>query len=462
MSDIVAVILAAGKGTRMKSNLPKALHQLCGKPMTRHIIDACRNSGIEKCIVVVGFGADEVKQGLGDDVDYVIQAKQEGSGDACRMAVPYLADFDGNVLVTSGDAPLLSSEIINALIDTHVKNNNDATVLTTELDDAAHYGRIIKENNNVIGIVEAKDAAPDQKKIKEINTAIYCFKAKPLCKYLALITNDNAQNEYYLTDVIGLMHKDNYKLGAYMTDDSDAVLGINDRVELAAQTAKLRLKTCERLMREGVTIIDPASTYIDGDAVIGKDTILYPQTYIEGKCVIGEGCIIGPGARLADMTLGNNVTVLFSNLTESEVGNDTKIGPFAHLRPGCKIGNKVKLGNFVEGKKAILEDRVSMGHLSYIGDSTVGEHTNIGAGTITCNYDGYNKSRTVIGKEAFIGSHTTIVAPAELGDGAFTAAGTVVTSDVPGDALAISRPPLTIKDGWVKKYRELMGKEKKK
>lgn len=463
MSNIAAVILAAGKGTRMKSKLPKALHKLCGKPMTRYIVDACRQSGIDRCIVVVGYGADQVMQGLGSDIEYVVQEDQLGTGHACREALPLLADLDGDVLVAIGDAPLLSSEIISGLIKEHRAADNDATILTTKLDDAKHYGRIIRnESNEVIGIVEAKDASPDQIEIDEINTAIYCFKAPVLRRYLHAISNENAQGEYYLTDVIGLMHADGCKLGSFITDDTDAVLGINDRVELAAQTAKIRRKILELHMLNGVTVVDPESTYVDIDVQIGQDTELNPQTYIEGQSIIGQNCVVGPSTRLSNMKIGDNVTIIFSDLADSTIGNGTRIGPFAHLRPGCVIGNNVKIGNFVETKNAAIEDRVSIGHLSYVGDASIGEHTNIGAGTITCNYDGFRKHRTIIGKEVFIGSHTTLIAPVEVGDGALTAAGSVITSDVPPDALAISRPELKIKEGKAKERRERLQKELEK
>lgn len=460
MSDVVAIILAAGKGTRMKSKLPKALHKLCGKPMTRYLVDACKASGIEECIVVAGFGADQVKQGLGDDIQYAIQEQQLGTGDACRRAMPLLGHFDGDVVVTIGDAPLITVDILGELLREHASSGNDATLLTTVLDDAAHYGRVVRADDRcVTAVVEAKDATPEQERICEINTAIYCFKLTFLRKYLEKIAPANAQSEYYLTDVIGMMSMDGCRIGAVITNDSDAVLGINNRLELAEQTTKIRRRIIERLMLDGVTVIDPASTYVDADVEIGADTVLYPQTYIEGKCRIGEGCVIGPSARLVNMEIGNDVTVLFSNLTDSVVGDGTRIGPFAHLRPGCKVGKRVKIGNFVEAKNTVIEDRVSMGHLSYIGDAFVGEHTNIGAGTITCNYDGYSKHRTTIGKEAFIGSHTTFVAPVEIGDGAFTGAGSVITADVPPDALALGRSEQVVKEGWAKRRREKMEQE---
>lgn len=460
MSDIAAIILAAGKGTRMKSKLPKALHPLCGKPMTRYIIDACKCSGIDRCIVIVGHGADLVREGLGGDVQYVLQETQCGTGDACRQAIPVLEGFDGDVLVAPGDTPLITCEILSELVNEHRVSGNAATLLTTELEDAIHYGRIHRKDDGcIIGIVEAKDATPEQIKICEINSAIYIFNLPLLRGYLKQLTPANAQNEYYLTDVIGMMANDGYKLGSVITPDSDAVLGINNRKELADQTVIIRKRINERLMLNGVSITDPSSTYIDADAEIGEDTIINPQSYIEGKCRIGSNCVIGPSARLVNMQIGDGVSVLFSNLADSIVGDNVRIGPFAHIRPGCEIGDNSKLGNFVEGKKAIIGENVSIGHLSYIGDASIGEHTNIGAGTITCNYDGYAKHKTTIGKEAFIGSHTTFVAPVAVGDGALTAAGSVITDDVPGDALAIARSPQSVKEGWAKHRRAKMDKK---
>lgn len=460
MSDIAAIILAAGKGTRMKSKLPKALHPLCGKPMTRYIIDACKGSGIDNCVVIVGHGADQVKQGLGEDVQYALQEDQCGTGHACMQAIPLLADFEGDVLVAPGDTPLITSDILDELLNAHRTSGNAATLLTTELEDAIHYGRIYRrDDRSIIGIVEAKDATPEQIKIREINSAIYVFNLKLLRGYLKQLTPANAQNEYYLTDVIGMMANDGYGLGAVITPDSDAVLGINNRKELADQTMKIRRKIIDRFMLDGVSVIDPASTYIDAEAEIGEDTIIHPQTYIEGKCKIGSDCVIGPSSRLVNMQIGDGVSVLFSNLTDSRVGDNVRIGPYAHLRPGCEIGNNSKLGNFVEGKKAIVENNVSIGHLSYIGDASIGEHTNIGAGTITCNYDGYSKHKTTIGKNVFVGSHTTFVAPVSIEDGALTAAGSVITHKVPEDALAIAREKQINKDGWAKLRREKMEKK---
>ena len=462
MPNMVGIILAAGKGTRMKSKLPKTLHPICGKPMARFVIDACKDSGIEDCIVVIGHGAEQVKEGLGSDVRYAVQEEQLGTGDACKRAMALLDDSEDDVLVTPGDTPLVSAEILGHLSREHAQSDAAATILTTVLPDAGHYGRVIRTSDgSVLRIVEAKDASPEERDVREINAAIYCFKLPLLRKYLDQITPANAQGEYYLTDVIGLMVADGHKVGAVISEDSDVVLGINNRVDLAYLTGKVRAKILEKLMLDGVTIIDPSATYVDAGVRVGADTVLHPQTVIEGDTTIGEGCTIGPSTRLVKAQIGNEVTVLFSNVVESSIGDGSRVGPFAHLRPGCRLGKKVKMGDFVEAKNAVLEDSVSFGHLSYIGDAVVGERTNIGAGAITCNYDGYAKHKTIIGKDVFLGSNVTIVAPVEIGDGSLIAAGSVITEDVPPDALAIARSTQTVKEGWAKRRREEKGQGKK-
>jgi len=459
---MAGIILAAGKGTRMKSKLPKALHPICGKPMTRYIIDACKDAGVPDCLVVVGHEADLVKEGLGSDVRYAVQEQQLGTGHACKQAVLALGGVNGDVLVLPGDTPLIGPEILKQLVAQHTSENADATVLTTVLEDAGHYGRVIRAaDGSVRGIVEAKDATAHQRKIGEINTAIYCFKLPILRKYLDRITPANAQSEYYLTDVIGLMARDGLRVGAVVSEDSDIVLGVNHRADLAYLTGIIRSRINEKLMLDGVTMIDPSSTYVDHDVRIGADTVIYPQTVIEKGSVIGERCVIGPGTRLVNVTLGNEVSVLFSNVVDSSIGDGTKVGPFANIRPGCRIGSDVKIGDFVEAKNAQIGDHVSLAHLSYVGDSTVGENSNIGAGTITCNYDGFEKHRTTIGKGVFVGSNVTIIAPVTIGDGALVAAGSVVTNDVPGDSLAIARPEQVTKEGWAKARREKKMQEKR-
>ena len=456
---MVGIILAAGKGTRMKSKLPKALHPICGKPMTRYIIDACKGSGVEDCIVVIGHGADEIMEGLGGDVRYAVQDEQLGTGDACKRAVALLGDRETDVLVLPGDTPLVSSDVLKQLVAEHSSSDAAATVLTAILDDAGHYGRVIRApDGSVQGIVEAKDASPEQQQIREINTAIYCFKVSLLREYLDQITPTNVQCEYYLTDVVGLIAAAEHKVGAVVSEDPNVVLGVNHRADLAHLTGIIRSQILERLMLDGVTIVDPSSTYVDFDVRIGADTVIHPQTVVEKGSTIGEGCAIGPCTRLVNVKLGSEVTVLFSNVMDSTVGDGTRIGPFANIRPGCRIGNRVRFGDFVEAKNAEIGDSVSLAHLAYVGDAAVGENTTIGAGTITCNYDGFEKHRTTIGKNVFVGSNVTMIAPVEIGDGALIAAGSVVTDNVPGDSLAVSRAEQTVKEGWAKRRRELKGR----
>ncbi len=455
MQDIVGVILAAGKGTRMKSKLPKALHPICGKPMTRYIIDACKDAGIKECVVVIGHGAEQVREGLGSDVSYVIQEEQQGTGDACRQAVAALDKRSGDILVLPGDTPLVTADILKLLIHEHSQSGADATVLTAVLEDGAHYGRIIRGTDGSIKrIVEAKDASPDEIKIREINTAIYCFKLQHLQTYLRKIKPNNKQKEYYLTDVIGLMANDGLKINGVVSEDPDIVLGVNDRVQLAELGDIIRKRILKKLMLEGVTVVDPCSTYVDWDVKIGQDTILYPGTIIEKGSQIGADCLIGPSARLVNVEVGDRVTILYSQVIESTIGDGTRIGPFANIRPGCRIGQDVRVGDFVEAKNAIIGNSVSMAHLAYVGDAEVGDHTNIGAGTITCNYDGIKKNRTIIGRNAFVGSNVTLIAPVTVGDGAYIAAGSTITKDVPADSLAVARKRQEIKEGWAKRRRE--------
>ncbi len=458
MADMIGIILAAGKGTRMKSKLPKALHPICGKPMTRYVIDACKESGIETVVVVIGHGADQVREGLGDDVRYAVQEEQLGTGHACKEALLEIDADEGNVIVATGDTPLLAADVLRSLAENHVSSGSAATVLTAILDDAGHYGRIIRaDDGSVRAIIEAKDCTPEQRAVREMNSGIYCFSLPLLRKYLDEIKPANAQGEYYLTDVIGLMVANGHKVSALVSDDTDIVLGINHRVDLAHLTSIVRQRILERLMLDGVTIIDPSSTYPDYDVQVGRDTVIYPMTVLEKGCRIGEGCIIGPSTRLVNVELGNEVTVLSSTIVDSTVGDGTRIGPFANIRPGCRIGRDVKIGDFVEAKNSEIGDSVSMAHLSYVGDSTVGERANIGAGTITCNYDGRTKNRTVIGKNAFIGSNSTLVAPVEIGDGAYVAAASAITENAPPDSLAIARSRQTVKEGWAKRRREERG-----
>jgi bifunctional UDP-N-acetylglucosamine pyrophosphorylase/glucosamine-1-phosphate N-acetyltransferase len=452
--NVAGIVLAAGKGTRMKSRHPKPAHRLLGKPLGRYSIDLMRACGIERVVVVIGHGADEVREALGDDVEYVVQETQGGTGHAVLSALPALADHTGAVAVLQADNVLLNEDDVRSLLNSFCSTDAAVAFLTAYVDHPPPYGRIIRdERGEFVEVVEAKVCTPDQLEIREINVGAYVFRAPEIFHALQNVPPNPITGEIYLLDALpGL--RDNGSVVLVPSVDGESALGINDRVEMATAGAILRRRILTRLMLDGVTIEDPNSTYVDSTVRVGQDTVIKPMTFLSGNTVIGSECEIGPGVRLTNCTLGDGVSVQMAVLTDSEVGEGTKIGPFAQLRPGCKVGRKVKIGNFVELKNTVVDDRASIGHLAYIGDADVGEHTNIGAGTITCNYDGKRKHRTQIGKEAFIGTHSTLVAPVTVGDGAFTAAGTVVTQEVPEDALAIGRVRQENKMSWARRRRE--------
>jgi bifunctional UDP-N-acetylglucosamine pyrophosphorylase / glucosamine-1-phosphate N-acetyltransferase len=355
----------------------------------------------------------------------------------------------------NGDLTLVTADDLRALLEHHRATGASATILTAALEDPASYGRVIRRpDGSVERLVECRDASPRELAIREINVGLYCFSAPELRDCLQRLRPDNEQGEYYLPDVIGMLTSAGRRVEAVIAADPRTAVGINDRAELAAAAAILRERILRELMLSGVTIIDPASTFVDAGVRIGLDTVIQPMTVLQGRTVIGAECEIGPSARIIDCQLGDQVTVHASLVVQSSIGDGTRIGPFANLRPGCRIGRRVKIGDFVELKNAVLEDRVSAGHLAYLGDAQIGEHTNIGAGTITCNYDGQAKHQTIIGKESFIGTNATLVAPVTIGDGAYVAAHSVVTEDVPADSLAIARSRQTIKEGWAHRRRE--------
>ena len=449
-ANVAALILAAGKSTRMKSKTPKALHPLLGKPLLRFALEAAQAAGAQRTVIVVGHQSEMVMNSLGDDFEYVLQAEQNGTGHAVQMAEKSLEDWDGPVLVMPGDAPLVSARLLESLLEHHSKMQAAATLLTAVLDDAGAYGRIVRDpaTQQVTAIVEAKDATPEQLKIGEIGTSVYAFDPRKLFSALRQITPNNAQGEYYLTDAIALLARQGEVVEAVVSPDPDIVRGVNTRVELMELSGILRERIHRALQLSGVTIIDPLTTHIDADVKIGQDTTIHPFSILSGVTDIGEDCEIGPGARISDSKLGNNVSVRDSYIVASEVGDGTRVGPYANLRPGNVVGKNVKIGDFVELKQATLADDVSAGHFAYLGDAEVGARTNIGAGTITCNYDGRKKHRTIIGADAFVGTHSTLVAPVSIGDGAYTAAGSTITEDVPAQALGIGRGRQVNKEGW--------------
>ncbi len=432
MSELATVILAAGKGTRMKSQMIKVLHKLVGKPMLQHLVNTAVKLNSTKTIMVVGYQSELVQKTIqGENLAYADQIEQNGTGHAVLQAKDLLRDFQGDTLVLVGDAPLLTEETLQNLINVHQQYRADATILTTHLENPYGYGRIIRdEDGTFLKIVEQFDLTGEEVEIDEINTGIYIFNNQKLFRALEQITPDNNKGEYYLTDVFAILLKDGAKVELVETLDADETIGINDRVRLARAEKILRQRINERLMREGVTIIDPTVTYIDEGVDIGQDTIIYPFTFIEGKTSIGKNVVIGSHCRIKDCKIGDDVDITSSVVLESEIKDRVKIGPYAHIRPGNLICEDAKVGDFVELKKTTVGVGSKVPHLSYVGDATLGEGCNIGAGTITANYDGENKYPTILGNGVFIGSNSTLVAPVKLEDGARSGAGSVVTKDV--------------------------------
>jgi bifunctional UDP-N-acetylglucosamine pyrophosphorylase/glucosamine-1-phosphate N-acetyltransferase len=408
-----------------------------------------------RTVVVVGFESDAVRAGLGTDIDYAQQTEQRGTGDAVRAALPQLEGFAGDVLVLAGDVPLLRPETLAALLQRHRETGAAATLLTAFLDDPTGYGRVVRHSDGTVGrIVEHRDATAEERAIKEWNPSIYCFKAAALLAALAEIRADNAQGEYYLTDTIGVLARAGSRIEAMPAADADEALGVNTQIELAHVRAIMTRRILDALMLAGVSIVDPASTYVDAGVAVGAGTILHPQTFLHAGASIGVECEIGPCTRISASQVGDRTTIAFSQVTGCKVGDDVRIGPFAHLRPGCNIGAGTKIGDFVELKNANVGEGVSAAHLSYIGDADVGSGANIGAGVVTCNYDGVRKHRTRIGANAFIGTNSTLIAPVSIEDGAYVAAGSPINEDVPADALAIARTRPVIKPEWARRWRE--------
>lgn len=455
MKGLAAIILAAGKGTRMKSRLPKVLHPVGGQPMVSHVMTACRTAGAHPVVLVIGHGAEQVQAVLGSDQVYVEQREQLGTGHAVMQAEAELRDFTGDILVVCGDTPLLRGETLATLARFHSEQGAAATVLTMTLANPTGYGRIIRDElGQVAAIVEEKDAGPEQKAIREVNSGTYCFQAPALFAALRQITPNNAQGEYYLTDVLAILRQQGQKVAAWQVEDDSEVMGINDRVALAEANRLFQERINRQHMLAGVTILDPATTYIETDVQIGTDTVIYPNTYVTGKTVIGTGCQIGPNSKIMDSRIGDGAEIQFSVVLQAEIGADCTIGPFAYLRPGTCLAAGVKVGDFVEIKNAVIGEGSKVPHLSYVGDAEIGAGVNIGAGTITCNYDGYKKSKTIIGDGAFIGSNSNLVAPVTIGAGSLVAAGSTIVKDVPADALGVARAPQKNREGWAKARRE--------
>lgn len=454
MTNLFAVVLAAGKGTRMKSSLYKVLHPVCGKPMVDHVVSNMEKLGATEIVSVVGHGAEMVKDTLGERSTYVVQEEQLGTAHAVQQAEAVLDGREGTTIVICGDTPLITPETIQQLMTTHHEAGAKATILTAIVDDPTGYGRILRGADELVtGIVEQKDATPEQQKVQEINSGTYCFDNKALFEALKKVDNNNSQGEYYLTDVISILKEQGEAIAAFAAADADELLGVNDRVALSQAESYMRRRLAMHHMREGVTIIDPASTYIGADVVIGSDTVLLPGTMLEGSTVIGENSTIGPNTHLKNSHIGSHTTVHSSVVTDSKIADHVAVGPFAHIRPGSDLGNHVKIGNFVEVKKATIDEGSKLSHLTYMGDAEIGKNVNIGCGTISVNYDGKNKFKTTIEDNAFIGCNSNLVAPVTVGKGAYVAAGTTVTKNVTEDSLAIGRVKQENKEGYAKRIK---------
>jgi bifunctional UDP-N-acetylglucosamine pyrophosphorylase / glucosamine-1-phosphate N-acetyltransferase len=458
--NLTTLILAAGEGKRMRSRTPKMLHRMCGRPLIAYPLRLARALS-DRVVMVVGPGADDVRAVVGQDVAIAEQLERLGTGHAvlqARSACP----ADGVIVVLAGDMPLLSLDTLERLVQHHRATGAAATVLTAVVERPQGYGRVLRQGGRVKRIVEDRDATDDERKINEINTSVYCFEAKRLWPTLGDLKPDNDQGELYLTDVVGLLARAGARVEAVAVGDPAEALGVNDRKQLAQVAAIQRRLTLDRLMAEGVTVLDPASTYVDDTVTIGSDTVLYPNVLIEGATTIGNDAVIGTGCQIVSCQIADGVRLKpYCVITDSEIQEGAELGPFCHLRPKAVIGPKAKLGNFVEVKKSRIGRGSKANHLAYIGDATVGDGVNIGAGAITCNYDGFTKSETKIGDGAFIGTNVSMVAPLTIGEGAYIGSGAVITKDVPPDALAVERSPQVTKEGWASRRRARAATPKK-
>ena len=449
-----SVILAAVMGTRMKSKMPKVLHKVCGKPLSKWVIDASKAAGADKVCAVVGHKAETVKEVLGDVCEFALQAEQKGTGHAVMQAIDVIKNSKGEVVILNGDTPLITAETINKAIEYHKNNGNQATVITAILDDATGYGRIVRDNDgSVLKIVEQKDASKEEKKINEVNSGMYVFDAQSLVYALDKITPNNAQGEYYLTDTLEILLSAGKKIGGYAISDNDEIRGINDRVQLNEAEKIMQKRINEYHMRNGVTMRNPESVYIEDGVEIGNDTEICQNVTIKSGTKIGSDCVIGSGSMLDRAVIHDGVDVLSSVILESEVDEGTHVGPFAYIRPNCHVGKEVKVGDFVELKNSNIDDGTKISHLTYIGDSDVGKRVNFGCGTVTCNYDGKKKYRTTIGDDCFVGCNTNFVSPINVGDGVYIAAGSTITEDIPENSLSIARARQVNKEGWKDKRK---------
>ena len=455
MSDTVhgltVVILAAGEGKRMRSRQPKVLHPLCGRPLISYPLRAS-HALADRFVVVAPPDAPGLAAALPDGVRVVEQRERLGTGHAVLQAKPECEG--GTILVLPSDMPLISAETLERLVTHHRQTGAAATMLTAVVERPAGYGRVLRQGGRVKRVVEDRDATDDEKLVAEINTSVYCFQAERLWSTLGEVKPDNDQGEYYLTDVIGILNRRGARVEGVPVDDPREALGVNDRKQLAAAAAVQRMRILDRLMEQGVTVLDPATTYIEDTVAIGTDTVIYPHVLIEGTTTIGAECVIGAGCQISRATLGDRVRLKpYCVIGDSTVDDEAILGPFCHLRPQSHVGAGAHIGNFVELKKTRMGRGAKANHLAYLGDATVGENANVGAGAITCNYDGFNKHETKIGDGAFIGTNSSLVAPITIGDGAYIGAGSTITKDVPPDTLAVERSQQVAKDGWAARWR---------
>jgi bifunctional UDP-N-acetylglucosamine pyrophosphorylase/glucosamine-1-phosphate N-acetyltransferase len=452
---VAVIILAAGLGTRMKSGTPKVLHEVCGRPMISYVVDAAFSLAPDRVVVVTGPDHDEVEPLLPVGCERAVQHDRLGSGDAVRVGMGPLHDFDGDVIVLVGDAPLINGPFLTSLLTTHRAAGAQATVATAVLDEPVHYGRIVRDaDDRVVRIVEARDADERELAIAEVNTGFYVFAASLLRELLPRLQPANVQAELYLTDLIQLAFGGGLPVAAHVAPDQQVMLAINSRVELAQVSAVMRRRILERLMLAGVTVVDPASTYVDWGVEVGRDTVICPQSYLYGHTQVGAASEIGPGTYLKDVFVGDRARVISSYLTQCVISSGCSVGPFAYIRPNTVLREGAKAGTFVEIKNSTVGEGSKVPHLSYVGDTVIGRGTNIAAGNITANYDGFDKHPTTIGNDVKTGVDTTFVAPVSVGDGAFTAAGSVITQDVPADALAVARSRQENIEGYGRRRRE--------
>lgn len=453
MKNRYAVVLAAGKGSRMKSKLYKVLHKICDRTMVELVLDSIEDLGMKEIITVVGYGSEEVKKIISNRSSFVFQEEQLGTAHAVKMAYDKLYDKDGTTIVMYGDTPLIKKETLEQMLNHHEKSLAKATVLTSYTQNPFAYGRIVRDSKgNLLKIVEEKDATEEEKLIKEVNSGIYCFDNRELFKLISLVKNDNNQGEYYLPDVLKFIRENGDKIETYVCDDFDETLGVNDRVALSYAENIMRKRINKKHMLNGVTLVDPLNTYIASDVIIGCDTTIYPNTTIKSKTIIGSNCTIKPNSYIENSIVSDNVIIIQSTIIDSKIGKCSKIGPYAHLRDGVELGEKIRIGNFVEIKNSKYGNGTKTAHLSYIGDATIGENTNIGCGSITVNYDGKTKHKTIIGNDVFVGCNSNLLAPVNIGDGALIAAGTTVTKNVEDDTLAIGRVKQENKKGYAKRF----------